>query len=198
MRSKAQITKELKELDDKRHQLIEFVYDDPLVVGKTKEVEVKKQELENVIAKARDKISAQDRELLTKIDVLEREFKEVEKAKAIVVPKKVQDFIIEICCGVDFGYRGWVVKWVSPKERFAILTNPGCTYSSGMDRPYGATYHYLFNITKVNDKGHNDLTYDHCTVFKKEGRLDKETKRKWISYALKEESNEQTRHTKIR
>ena len=185
VRSKAQIKQEIKDTNEKLLNLQWSVKKDPIVIKTKKAYDDALENAQNKIAKEVLELRNQHNKLLEEID-------DIEKAKEIVIPQKVQDFISAICRGVDFGYKGWVVKWVSPKQRFAIMTNPGHSGWSGRgETSYYGSDHYLFDITKINDKNPSgfDLSYVHCTVFKKyNGRLDKETKQKWIDYATEQES----------
>lgn len=141
-------------------------------------------------------------EFRSEVEAIEARMKEIEKAKEDkqpVVPKHIADLLVSLRAGVDYGPKPFRVVWVSPKGRFFIMTNPGHCFWSNMMEPskYTKSDHYLMDSSKrIKNGGRDGRIHGHdqfsavevegCTV---EGRLSKETKQKWIDYALKEEAN---------
>lgn len=177
MKTKSQIQNEIKEANAKIDSLKESVYTNPLVMKKKREYDI-------ALQCAQNKITNEVKTLQTTIIALLEERNNLEKAKKEEIPEKVQIFIKEISRGVDWQL---VVKWVSPKQRFVITTNPGGNGWCGRgDTKYYASEHMLFDMSK-RGKDESYFAVQKCQVNKKEGRLDKETKQNWIDYALKEE-----------
>jgi hypothetical protein len=145
-----------------------------------------RKDYENALEKARIAMREKLNKAFAEEKVIEEQIKNLEQEKDSKIPEEVTDFLHKLCQGVNWGDKGWNVKWVSPKKRFVILTNPGHTYWAAIGTyNYSPSKHYLFNLKQSNNIGLS--LRDSCVIKTVEGRLSATTIKEWKEYALKEE-----------
>ena len=101
----------------------------------------------------------------------------------------VQKWFDKYIRGIDWGYKEPKIVWVSPDERFAIITAPGSTAGTGTAMGtggyyYAASTHWLTDIKEGGTYG--GFRYQGVDSLKDmefEGRLTKEIKAKMIARA---------------
>ncbi len=98
----------------------------------------------------------------------------------------VEEFMVLIRRGVDYGRTPFKVQWQSEDKRFAVITYPGQSFwnGRGQKQKYGATEHWLVDLSKANEKERFGFTIRMaCRVKEIEGRLTKARLSELIAYA---------------
>lgn len=124
------------------------------------------------------------------IRALKQELQRKKSEKEIYLSEKVQKWFSNYLGGIDWGYKTPRIVWISPDERFVIITNPGGTAGQGTAMGTGGYYYassshwltevvegqaYMGNRTGVSGQSQKWLEH--------EGRLTKEVKEKMIKKA---------------
>ena len=117
---------------------------------------------------------------------LKREYEKPAKEK-LVVPKHIQDWFRSWRSGINFGYAGAFIKWISLDEKYVIITSPGGTSGQGTAMGsggyyYSRTQHYLVKViegARYLDRGEGGR------ISQFEGRLTKEKFNEWMEYLKK-------------
>lgn len=80
-------------------------------------------------------------ELQNQVYLLKDELRAAKEAREIEVPEHIQDWLKEYHRGVDWGYGGLKIRWISEDEKWAIITNGGTTAGTGTAMGVGAYYY---------------------------------------------------------
>jgi len=181
--TKTQLTKKILELNRKYRETLNSVYADPKVI------ETKKA-YENALCKVREIVHKEAFKISEEIKVLNKELQKAKEEIHNAIPKDIQEFVSAIGQGIDFGPHGLVVKWISPKKTFVILTNPGHSFCSSMidGWKYGATNHYLFSITKMSNYTFGWSMFQDKKISEHTGKMSKEILSQWKKYVENEEA----------
>lgn len=121
-------------------------------------------------------------DILKAISEYEKELENIKKNKAIVLPKTIQVWFDVYKRSADFGYSGLKISWISPDEKYVIVSQGGTSYASGMSRNYGCAEHWISDLE--SDNWINSKKYPSV-----EGRLTKE-KKQYLIDELKRIKNE--------
>lgn len=115
-----------------------------------------------------------------------KESLEKTKRKELEIPEKIENWFREYISGVDFGYGGIKIIYVSPKQRYVIVTNTGAMASTGSfwNPSYHQSSHWFVEVGSQQYR--NSLN----RVEKIEGRLTKEKKQEMIKKILELEKDE--------
>lgn len=118
------------------------------------------------------------------LQVLKVELKKKKAEKALFIPEKLEKWFQTYILGIDWGYGGIKIVWISPDERFVILTNTGSTGGQGTvmganSYYYSNSEHYLIDtlIAEKFRKNNNGKLKEHT------GRLTKDIKLEMIKLA---------------
>lgn len=145
-------------------------------------------ELEKKIQDIRDKYHEETDSLIvcwrSDIAQLKKELKNKKEDGQIQLSEKIQKWFRNYLNGVDFGYKDPKIVWISPDERFVIITSPGGTAGTGTPMGtggyyYAASTHWLSEIIE----GQSYLSRGNSKFLEHEGRLTKEIKEKMITLA---------------
>lgn len=180
MESISSLKKKYASLNKEWNNLLSAVHFDPKVIETFKAYEKAKEVYREGINGQLEVISKEQKEINLKID-------ELEKKKDKTIPKEVNDFIGNLCAGVERS--AYTIKWVSPSKRFIIATEAGHMYwSCRGTQSYAQSYHSLFDLTQTGNAKHGCDFERNCKVFFCKGRLTKDTMEKWKEHAMKEEA----------
>lgn len=147
-----------------------------------------KKAYEEALLAAKEKVKEKIHAAYLEKAALHKKHDELIDQRAAEIPTDVQEFLRLLHAGCDWGPKGWVIKWISPKQNFVIATNPGHMYWSGGMQAYGESHHILFNITKLKDaKDHGIDVRNTCQIFTQDGRLTKETITQWKKHVAEKE-----------
>ena len=184
MKSISALKKSIKEARDIYEEARVKWTKDPEVVRlrkKLKDAEIKAQKagLSNR-EKARDDVIAAEKAL--------RDFRE---AKEIEVPERISKIISQCLRGTDYGPKGLVVEWVSPKERFAIVVQPGHTFWANQmeTSKYATAERTLLDVMWDDPDEQGSSLFRAVMVKKHEGRFVKAVKKEWLDYVDQEEAS---------
>jgi hypothetical protein len=142
----------------------------------------KKHDIRNMEQKlfdAREKLRKELRIIKEPIMAEIRQIKEaIEKIdidNKLKVPQHIIEFLNKKFSGTD-SYRKWVVKWISPDQRYFYASLNGSMFFSGRGcTTYGPTRHEMFDTTR-SPTGHLSHLSDPLSF---EGRLPKEMLEDW-------------------
>lgn len=181
------LKKERERLVSERFNAKDLAHRDPSVVAARKKYE---EILSSVCKKLEGDMPQKIQEVEARIVELENNRRKKAEQASIKVPQSIQDIVASFYRGVDWGSKLKVI-WVSPNERFFILTHPGhATWIGRGMSGYEPSYHYLMRV-KGSSQQHGYALFTEMKVKEHEGRLDKGTKAEWISVALElEKTNE--------
>lgn len=187
-----QIKAKQQELADGR----ESCNNDP-EIKKLREIYIKANEAyNNAISKFVNAHQKERDNIYKEISVLENKIEELRIFKILKFSKETQEFIRSLHAGCNWGPKGFIPKWVSPSGRFIIATNPGHNYWSGRgESSYAQSTHYLLDISKydASKPNHGSVLLNSCKIFSVEGRLNKETIKRFQDYAMGRISEEELR-----
>lgn len=151
------------------------------------------KELEDKIQKIksdyREEIQSQVNCWKSDIEQLKKELKNKKLDNELQLSEKVQKWFRHYKSGVGWGYKEPKIVWVSPDERFAIITAPGSTAGTGTAMGTGGYYyasstHWLTDIKEGGTyNGRMSRGVDSLKEMEHEGRLTKEIKAKMIARA---------------
>lgn len=118
-------------------------------------------------------------ELRNEINTLKVEYNKPVKEK-LVVPNHIQSWLHNWMFGINFGKKPYI-KWISPDEKYVIITTPGGTAGTGTIMGasayyYASTTQYLVKI--IENAGWHDRL--HSQIAECEGRLTKEKFNEWM------------------
>ena len=118
--------------------------------------------------------------MYTELNDLKCEYKKPVKEK-LFVPKHLQNWLYNWMRGVNFGYNDPYIKWISPDEKYVIITTPGGTAGQGTAMGSGSYYYsptkqYLVKV--IEGAGWHDRIKSE--VAECEGRLSKEKLNEWM------------------
>jgi hypothetical protein len=127
------------------------------------------KQIQPTLIKMRDEIRA-----------LKVEYKKPTKKKG-VIPQNLVNWLWKWKSGVDFGYYDPYIKWISPDEKYVIITTPGSTCGQGTVMGtggyyYGSTSHYLVKVIE----GAQWLDHKNSKIAEHNGRLSKEKFNEWM------------------
>lgn len=110
-----------------------------------------------------------------------RQISELKKKNELIIPDEIVKWFREYGSGVNFGYNGIKIVWISKDKRWVIITNKGGTAGTGTAMGtasyyYAVTEHWLACV----DKGRYLDRPTNC-FGRIEGRLTKELKNKLIN-----------------
>lgn len=124
------------------------------------------------------------------IQYLKKELENRKKDNEIYLSERVREWFRQYKRGIDWGYKEPRIVWVSPDERFVIITNPGGTAGTGTPMGTGGYYYassshwltetkegYAYMGNRTGIAGSAPRWMEH------EGRLTKEVKEKMIKFA---------------
>jgi len=124
------------------------------------------------------------------IQYLKKELENRKKDGEIYLNERISKWFRQYIGGIDWGYKDPKIVWISPDERFAIITSPGGTAGTGTAMGTGGYYyasstHWLTEIKegyayfgrRTGVAGEASKWLEH------EGRLTKEVKEKMIKFA---------------
>jgi hypothetical protein len=117
-----------------------------------------------------------------KIAELEKSI-EPKKRKELEIPENIQEWFRQYTSGINWGYGGIKIVYVSPKQKYVIFSNKGAMGSTGSFwRPeYFPSKHWIVNTEVKRGFGLGDR------IMEFEGRLTKEKRQEMINYIVKEE-----------
>ena len=141
-------------------------------------------ELEDKLYKMRNAYWKSSEEKRTQNGNWIREYKkemlEKQKQNDIELSPELKDWYRNWGSGVDFGYNGTKIVWVSPKEDFVIITSKGGTAGQGTvmgtSGYYYSNTHHMLAYTKTRRRYTEGNSYDKNY----DGRLTKELKQKML------------------
>lgn len=117
------------------------------------------------------------------LEALKDELKKKKSEKALYIPEKLEKWFRKYKSGVSFGYGGIKIIWISPDERFVILTCPGATAGTGTAMGTGG-YYYALSSHYLVDTLESDSHVGRNSYMKEvEGRLTKDAKKELIKLA---------------
>ena len=118
------------------------------------------------------------------IEQLKKELKNKKEDNQIQLSEKVKKWFRNYLSGVSFGYKDPKIIWISPDERFVIITSPGGTAGTGTPMGTGGYYYAASThwITEIVE-GKSYLDFGEVKLLEHEGRLSKEIKEKMITLA---------------
>ena len=125
-------------------------------------------------------IQSKNNELSTKIKKLNEELVKEKKRKELKLSDRVNDWFGNYENGIDWGYGGLKIIWLSEDENWAIITCKGATAGGGTAMGTGG-YYYSPSTHWIADVrgGYNALRNKFMEI---EGRLTKEKKKEMINY----------------
>jgi hypothetical protein len=122
--------------------------------------------------------------MYNELNNLKREYSKPVKEK-LVVPTHLQKWLRNWMSGVSFGYNTPYIRWISPDEKYVVITTPGGTAGQGTPQGTGGYYyasssHYLIRAVEganwFERSGHGEKT----KIAQHEGRLTKDKMNEWL------------------
>jgi hypothetical protein len=147
------------------------------------------EQIQKIKENYREEINAQVNCWESDIQQLNKELKDKKEDNKLQLSEKVEKWFRHYKSGVSWGYKEPKIVWISPDERFAIITAPGSTAGQGTAMGTGGYYyasstHWLTEI--VENGTYSSMRRDGVASLKEmefEGRLTKEIKAKMIARA---------------
>jgi hypothetical protein len=131
-------------------------------------------------------------DLETERRCLESDLKALKEKGELKIPDHIKKWLKQYSEGVDWGYGGLKIRWISPDEKWAIITNGGGTAGTGT--PMGTGGYYYAEVShflgKITDRG----SYNNRYAEVEGGRLTNEIKEKLIAAIPKIEAGEDIRY----
>jgi hypothetical protein len=172
--TKKEIKIKIKELENK----IKDLYSYPIHIP----------EYQNLIDRANqlkfkylEKINPVREQYYSEIYQLKQELQKSKK-KELIISENLKNWFHNWQRGVDFGYKDPYIRWISPNEKYVIITSPGGTAGQGTamgsgNYYYAQTNHYLVKVIE------GATWLDHhvnSTLAEHTGRLTKEIMDNWM------------------
>jgi len=180
--TKTALKKKVKEARDAYDKAMRAWESDPKVVRLRKE-------LRDAEGKAQEKNDSKIDKAYAALTAAQKKLREFKETNAVSIPERIASIVRRCMAGTDYGPEGLVVEWVSPKERFAIVVQPGHTYWANMFEPskYGRTERTLLDVEQDDPDHTGTNLYRDVMVKKHEGRFLKAVKSEWLAYVAEQE-----------
>lgn len=147
------------------------------------------EQIQKIKEDYREEIKAQVNCWESDIQQLNKELKNKKEDNKLQLSESVQKWFRKYISGIDWGYKQPRIVWISPDERFAIITSPGSIGGTGTAMGTGGYYyasssHWLTDIKEngmyISNRRDGVASIKELEV---EGRLTKEMKAKMIARA---------------
>lgn len=149
MAEKKVTIKSLKEkLDELNRRSKNITSEFPEIVEAVLAFDEARQHMYEVHRKYDKQIAARQKELMKEQFDINQQIKEIRKKREIDVPEEIYKWLHgDFAVGIDFGYGGasknLKIVWLSDDKKFAIVTNKGGEYWSGIGfQNYGRASHW--------------------------------------------------------
>lgn len=131
-------------------------------------------------------------DLETERRCLESDLKALKEKGKLKVPDHIKKWLKEYSDGVNWGYGGLNIRWISKDEKWAIITNNGGTAGTGTAMGTGGYYYAEANhfLGRITERGSMYNKYAEVEG----GRLTKEVKAKMLAAIPKIEAGEKIRY----
>jgi hypothetical protein len=141
-----EIVLQIKDLEKERQELHQAYHTDEKLKTLRQQILDRKEEIASL---NKDKLD----DIATSIIVLRSDLVAIRKKTKIEIPEQLEKWWKSYSSGVDFGYTGLKIRWISDDKRFVIITNPGGTSGTGtamgsMGYYYAETDHWFADTTK--------------------------------------------------
>lgn len=172
--TRAQLKKEIKDLENQDKYLRQDIYwKDEELKRLRKLMDERKQEIQ-------EKVRQELQDVRNTLTIKRSDLRHLEKETEFKLPEELEEFWKRYNLGIDWGYQGLKIKWISDDNRFLIVTNPGGTAGTGTVMGTGAYYyaqtrHWIIDTEKKPD----GITNSFCEI--EGGRLTKSR----MSYMIK-------------
>lgn len=173
--SKKQIASKIKELEDKILDLKNISKNVPEYSELIKKADQLKEEYFKhnlpIIEQYRDQVYELKKELKKPV-------------KELYISENLQEWFRNWKSGVDFGYKDPYIRWISPDEKYVVITCPGSTAGTGTAMGtssyyYALTDHYLVEVKEGSR--YININRDGSGILGSfEGRLSKEKINEWM------------------
>lgn len=148
--TQAEINREIKEAEKEEQFFFAGIYrQDKELIELKNSIESRRKEI------AKDAVPKLE-DVRSRLKILRSDLEYIKKQKVVGIPEDLQDWWKSYNSGIDWGYNGLKIRWISDDHRFVIITNPGSTAGTGtvmgsLAYYYAATDHWIADTQKKAD-----------------------------------------------